>query len=293
MEQASGSTRQERIRAAHDQVGAALERLAVALRQGKPEDLVRYLRFWGSFHRYSYHNAMLILSQKPEATRVAGFHAWRKVGRYVRKGEHGIAILYPRIRAKEDEETGEKERFLSGFGVGYVFDVSATDGAPLPEPPPWRTQGPANAGDVERIADEIRRQGIIVRLGRAAVEERIPGADGVTYREDDALVIAARNDFDPAHTVHTLLHEFAHATLHFGADRPTSREQRELEADAVALAAAAALGYDFTEMTYRYLSGWDATAEALAAVLPRIGRGVQIIIRGLGFADDETQEDAA
>jgi hypothetical protein len=211
---------------------------AEALRQGKPEDLVRYLRFWGSFHRYSYHNAMLILSQNPDATHVAGFHRWRKVGRYVRKGEHGIAILYPRIRAREDEETGEKERFLSGFGVGYVFDVSATDGAPLPEAPAWRTKGPANPGDVERIVDEIRRQGITVRMGRAAVEERIPGADGVTYREGDAVVIAARDDFDPAHTVHTLLHEFAHATLHLGTDRPASREQRELEADAVALAVA-------------------------------------------------------
>jgi antirestriction protein ArdC len=210
MKQASGSTLQGRIHTAHDQVDAALERLAEALRKGKPEDLVRYFRFWGSFHRYSYHNAMLILSQKPDATHVAGFHAWRKVGRYVRKGEHGITILYPRIQAREDKETGEKARLLSGFGVGYVFDVSATDGAPLPEPPAWRTRGPANPGDVQRIADGIGRQGITVRMGRSAVDERMPGADGVTYREGDALAIAARDDFDPAHTVHTLLHEFAH-----------------------------------------------------------------------------------
>jgi antirestriction protein ArdC len=293
MEQAISSNRQDRVRRAHDQVDAALERLAEALRQGKPEDLVSYLRFWGSFHRYSYHNAMLILSQKPDATHVAGFHAWRKVGRFVRKGEHGIAILYARIHAREDLETGEKERRLSGFGVGYVFDVTSTEGATLPEAPAWRTQGPANTGDVERIADEIRRQGITLRMGRAAVEERIPGADGVTYRERDALVIAVRDDFDPAHTVHTLLHELAHATLHFGTDRSASREQRELEADAVALAVAAALGYDFTETTYRYLAGWDATAEGLAAVLPRVGRGVQTILRALGFADEEAPESAA
>jgi hypothetical protein len=81
--------------------------------------------------------------------------------------------------------------------------------------------------------------------------------------------------------------------LHFGPDRPASREQRELEADAVALAAAAALGYDFTETTYRYLAGWDATAEALAGALPRIGRGVQTILRALGLADNETQKNAA
>jgi antirestriction protein ArdC len=287
MEQAISSTRQDRVRTAHDQVDAALERLAEALRQGKPEDLVQYLRFWGSFHKYSYHNAMLILSQKPDATHVAGFQSWRKVGRFVRKGEHGIAILYPRIQAREDVETGETERGLSGFGVGYVFDVTATEGAPLPEPPAWRTEGPANPGDVERIAEEIRRQGITLRMGRAAVEERIREADGVTYRDGGVLVIAVRDDFDPAHTVHTLLHEFAHATLHFGADRPASREQRELEADAVALAVAAALGYDFTETSYRYLAGWDATAEGLAAVLPRVGRGVQSILRALGFADSE------
>jgi hypothetical protein len=121
----------ERLQKAEADVEAALERLAASLRAGKPEDVVEYLRFWGRFTRFSFHNTLLILSQRPSATHVAGFRAWRKVGRFVRKGEKGIAILCPRLRVQEDKKTGEEERFLSGFRVGYVFDEAQTDGEPL------------------------------------------------------------------------------------------------------------------------------------------------------------------
>jgi hypothetical protein len=286
------NTGRERIQKAQADVDAALERLAASLRAGKPDDVVEYLRFWGRFTRFSFHNTFLILCQRPSATHVAGFHAWRRVGRFVRKGERGIAILYPRIKAREDEGTGEKERILSGFGVGYVFDQAQTEGRPAPEPPAWRATGPATPEDVHRIVGALEAAAIPVRLDRFAVEQQAPGADGVTYREGDGLRILVRDDLSEAATVHTLLHEFGHAVLHFGHDRPESRELRELEADATACAVAAALGYDHTAGTYRYLAGWNATAEGLAGALPRIGRGVRTLLRGLGF-DQQDQEDAA
>jgi antirestriction protein ArdC len=288
----STSSGRDRIRKAQADVDAALERLAASLRSGKPEDVIEYLSFWSRFTRFSYHNALLILSQRPTATHVAGFQGWRKVGRFVKKGEKGIAILYPRVKAREDLDTGEKERFLSGFGVGYVFDVDQTDGEPLPQPPAWRATGPARKEDVDRIVAGIEASRIAVRLDRYDVEGRMSGADGVTHREGEGLRIVVRDDLPAAATVHTLLHEWAHAALHFGPDRPESRELRELEADAAACAVAAALGYDHTAGTYRYLATWDATAEGLGRALPRIGRGVRTILRGLGL-EEQGQEEAA
>ena len=91
----------------------------------------------GRFHRYSFNNVLLILMQNPEATHVAGFHAWKKLGRTVKKGESGIAIVAPcRYKKKEENEAGEEESkgyALRGFTVAYVFDIEQTEGEPLPE----------------------------------------------------------------------------------------------------------------------------------------------------------------
>ena len=144
---------------------------------------------------------------------------------------------------------------------------------------------------MDRLSAAIEAYGIPVRIDRGAVEERVPGADGVTYREEEGLRILVRDDLSVAAVVHTLIHEWAHGILHFGGDRPESRELRELEADATACAVAAALGYDHSAETYQYLSGWDATAEGLALALPRIGGAVRTILRGLGF-EQESQEQA-
>lgn len=114
----------------------AIEQLRQALEAGHSERLKEYLAAIARFRRYSLHNVMLIASQKPNATHVAGFHAWHKLGRFVKKGEKGILILAPIIR-KKAETNGEAEPDESSVAVGfratYVFDVSQTDGQPLPE----------------------------------------------------------------------------------------------------------------------------------------------------------------
>ena len=79
----------------------AIEQLITALNEGRSETLTQYLAAIGRFHRYSLRNVMLIASQKPTATHVAGFHAWHKLGRFVKKGEKGILILAPDRSAKE------------------------------------------------------------------------------------------------------------------------------------------------------------------------------------------------
>ena len=105
------------------------------------EDWLHFLTFQSQFYNYSFGNAMLIYTQRPDATFVKGFKAWNQLGRYVKKGSKGIGILCPLIRKvevfKEPKETNvyndkeaekETKKVIAGFRVGYVYDLSDTDG---------------------------------------------------------------------------------------------------------------------------------------------------------------------
>ena len=119
---------------------SALDTLAAQLDAGKSASLTAYLASMARFHRYSANNIFLIHVQRQDATRVAGFSAWRKLGRFVRRGEKGIAILVPMTlrRSRDDLAMASADgrrataRPILGFKPGYVFDVSQTDGEPLP-----------------------------------------------------------------------------------------------------------------------------------------------------------------
>jgi len=106
---------------------------------GKSDTLRAYLKAMGRFHRYSVGNAILIQLQKPGATHVAGFRAWQRLGRNVRKSEHGIAIMAPVVYRREartddsDEDEDAGNEMVTTFKTAYVFDISQTDGKALPE----------------------------------------------------------------------------------------------------------------------------------------------------------------
>src|SRR5688572_14497803 len=112
----------------------SLNELAAMIDQGHSERLTSLLATMARFHRYSLHNVCLIVAQRPTATRVAGFHTWRTLGRWVRKGEKGIAILAPITARRRDEADEDEQRTVVGFRAAYVFDVQQTDGAQLPQP---------------------------------------------------------------------------------------------------------------------------------------------------------------
>ena len=105
----------------------SLKELAVLLQQGRSERLLALLKTMGRFHRYSLHNVCLIVAQRPTATRVAGFHTWRSVGRFVRRGEKGIAILAPIVRRRLEETQEDEPRMVVGFRTAYVFDGLSRD----------------------------------------------------------------------------------------------------------------------------------------------------------------------
>ena len=113
----------------------AIEQLSQALEAGHSEKLREYLAAMARFHRYSLRNVMLIASQRPDATHVAGFHTWKQLGRFVKKGAKGILILAPVVLRKEaesDNREKETERTVIRFRAVYVFDFADTDGKPLP-----------------------------------------------------------------------------------------------------------------------------------------------------------------
>src|ERR1700728_1327766 len=124
----------------HDLITANSELLIEQLQAGKSDALTNYLTAMSRFHNYSFGNVLEIARQMPTATRVAGFWTWKNLGRSVNAGAKGIRILAPivGVKRKKDEEaqkdiTKQNTRTLLGFRNQYVFDVSQTNGADLPE----------------------------------------------------------------------------------------------------------------------------------------------------------------
>lgn len=263
-----------------------LSELNEALRQGRSETLVRYLEMLSRFHAYSLHNVILIASQRPDATKVAGFRTWKKFKRFVKKGEHGIAILAPMVsRCKDNEhqpasDAGGTARVLHGFRVVHVFDVSQTDGEDMPK---FAEIGGEPGEQLAKLEHFVASVGIALRY------EEIPsGALGVSRKGE----IAVRPDLTPAQTFVTLAHEVAHELLH-----PTSKQRgelsksvRETEAEAVAFIVSRAAGIESTGHSADYIQLYDGDDAVLAESLEMVQKTAAQIIRGISD-DSESDEE--
>lgn len=253
----------------------ALARLATALEDGRSESLTQYLAVMARFHRYSFGNILLILAQRPDATRVAGFNAWRDLNRFVRKGEHGIAIFAPmrlRVRADEGaaEQTDEKSRTVLRFRVVHVFDIAQTDGEPLPEPA--RVQGDPSV-HTARLTAYVATCGIV--LERTDVPF---GADGVSTGGR----IAVRPGLSAAEEFAVIVHELAHELLHRGDDRKDfSKTVRETEAEAVAFVVSAAIGLDTSTAASDYIQVYNGDKDTLSRSLDRIQKTASTILSAI------------
>jgi antirestriction protein ArdC len=240
------------------------------------------------FHRYSWGNTLLIAAQRPDATRVAGFHAWLRLGRHVCKGEHGIAILapvVPRLRVVDDD-SGD-ERWVAGrphaFRVAHVFDVSQTDGEELAAPPVTRLEG----GDPSDWYTQLRD--VAHGLEFTVEEDYLPDdVNGDCNHALRRIRIEVRNG--QRQQVKTLAHELGHAILH--ADRAgLSREQAELEAESVAYTVCAGLGIDTSEYSFGYLAVWAGGGEqarrAIAESAQRIQMAAHRVLDAVTPGDEE------
>lgn len=234
----------------------ALAQLAKALSQGKSEALVQYLDTISRFHQYSFRNCILIAVQKPDATFVAGFNRWKDLGRWVKKGEKGIAILAPLVYRKKDAEQSDqppnetedpKVRALRGFKAVHVFDVTQTEGKDLPQLDMTVTGDPGER--LSKLEDIVRSKGIELRY-----EEALDGALGTSHGGR----IAVLSNLPKAETFAVLVHELAHELLHRGDRRKdTTKTVRETEAEAVAYVVCRTFGLQGKSADYIQLYSGD------------------------------------
>lgn len=249
----------------------AFDQLAEALEQGRSLQLLRYLRAMGMFHRYSLANSMLISWQKPEATHVAGFRTWRKLGRYVKRGEKGIAImapvLYRRSKKHQEEKDDKKEdEEVFGYRTVYVFDVSQTDGAPLPE-------CAQAAGDPGLYMDRLKR--LVEAKGiELSYSDNLRTCHG--YSAGGRIVLDSK--LQDAEAFSTLVHELAHELLHQKDDDIRDRTIREVEAEAVAFVVCSGVGLEMSTASSDYIQLYDGNKEHLMESLGRIqGTAAEIL----------------
>lgn len=277
---------------ARQMIDTQLEQLSEALAAGKSEQLQSYLATIAKFHHYSLGNTLLIMCQKPEASQVAGFHKWKELGRSVKKGEKGIAILAPMLLKNREEaqpeqaEDGESEERSLRFRVAYVFDISQTEGEDLPELS--RTAG--DPGDYLH-----RLRGLVEDLDIALeYREDLGGAEGLST----GGLIAIKSGLSPAEEFSTLTHEIAHEWLHKGEKRAeTTKQSRELEAEAVAFVVSQGIGLDAGTASSDYIQLYQGSKESLAASLDAIRSASAMILKALfkdhsGTASSKTASKA-
>jgi antirestriction protein ArdC len=282
-----------------EQAEKGLEALAQQLIATQTTDALKnWLQVAARFHRYSLRNQLLITHQRPDATRCAGFHAWRRLGRSVRKGEHGIAILAPagvgkRIAEVETSDGKTEEQVVSTwqrFRVVYVFDVAQTDGEPLPEHPATNLED-ARPEDLASVENAIRQLCPVVVDPRNPFEPNLLG-----WTDGKSIHVIAEQSAGSRLT--TLLHEAAHFLLHFPTDGGSAgcsrslKNMRELEAEATACATAMALGYEFSRFSAGYLAVYGATPEKLRESLPRIQQATSKLL-DLNLPADTSEVQAA
>jgi len=247
------------LRAKVDSYIKDLAQLTDAARQS--ETMLAFIESCTQFHQYSFNNQLLIKFFSPYATRVAGYKTWVKHNRYVKKGEKGIPILAPCI-SREVKDDESSPMVLKGFKVTYVFDVSQTDGEPLPPMPDWKSK--AVNGELENtLLSYAKAKNIIVTR-----EAQLDDTQG--YSQGGKIVLA------PDAGTKTLVHELAHELLHYG-DQAPSKATKEIEAEAVAYVVCA--HFDLPGLNSpNYLALFDADASKLAARTERIRKAACEII---------------
>lgn len=267
-----------KTRKTEEAVAQAVERLEAGVSQiTDGEEFRRYLQTAARFHHYSANNCLLILMQREDATRVAGYRAWQSIGRQVRKGEKGIRILAPIARKIEDEKTGEEVRTLCGFKTSPVFDISQTDGEELPEAPNPEDLDPEEGAEIAAKVYEGLRGFCEAESVVVEEEQRGCGNYGTYYRKERRIVLnAPLPTFEKATT---LAHELAHHLLHGVQEKErSSKAAREIEAEGVAFVTCAAFGLDTSRFTFAYVATYAGEPEALKAVLERIQKAAQRLI---------------
>lgn len=278
-----------------EKIKAALERIEDSLQAiNTDEDWLRFLCFQAQFYNYSFGNAMLIFSQNPNATYVKGYKAWNKLGRYVKRGSKGLAILAPCIRKVEvfkepenknlyHDEEAEKEirKVVSGFRIAYVYDIADTDGDDSMLP--VLVTGLAGNGEQEK---EIYER----LLGVISKEHYVQEVSGTASKGSfnlETKVISIHGDLEYLQRIKTLLHEYAHLLdFQMHPEDDISRNRRELIAESVAFIVSLRLGLDTSRYSMSYIKSWLKDKEELKIIADSVQKIAYTIITELAESSD-------
>lgn len=237
-----------------------------------------YLRVMARFHRYSFNNTLLIAMQCPGATRLAGFQSWKKFGRHVKKGEKGIKVIAPApykttiTVGKADPHTmqpilgadgkpvkEEKEVVVPRYKVVSTYDVSQTEGKPLPEIASTLT------GSVDSYDDFMAA---LAQVSPVPISFEDISGSAYGYYTTMEKRIAVREGMSQQQTLKTLVHEISHAKLHdVGLSKPKDerpqidRQIMECQAEAVAFVCCEHFGLDSSDYSFGYIAGWSSGRE--------------------------------
>ena len=278
-----------------EKIKAALCRIEEGLATiNTDEDWLKYLKFQSLFYRYSFGNTILIFLQNPEASYVMGYKAWNKLGRYVRKGSKGLAILAPCIKkvetfkepenkAEYHDQEGEKDiqKVLSGFRIAYVFDIADTDGSD--EMLPVLVKG--LSGNTETERDIFIR--LMTVISKEFVVQEVTGTSSKGSYNLESKIISVRSDLEYLQRIKTLLHETAHAyDFEMNPEVDIPRNRRELIAESVAFVVSMRLGLDTTSYTMSYLQSWLKSKEELKTIADTVQKVSYKIINMLAESED-------
>jgi antirestriction protein ArdC len=266
----------DKLAEVHERLTAAIDELVSG------EDWTRFLESSRRLRTYSPNNVLLIMTQRPTATAVAGYRTWQALGYQVRRGEKGIGILAPVVRrqqAKDDDEQDRADpvRILRGFRVVHVFDIEQCDGAPLPDLQPVLLTGDAPAALWDLLTGQIEAAGFTVERGTCH------GANGRTYF--DTHTVRVRDDVEPAQAVKTLAHELAHVLLHNGTEYALGcRGRAEVEAESVAYLILTTAGLEPGAYSFPYVAAWsDGQPELVTTTADRVIGCARRVIDAIGL----------
>lgn len=245
----------------------------------------KYLSCCSKFHSYSLNNTLLILAQKPDATLVAGYNAWRhNFNRHVDKGERGLIILAPvtskitQLMDKADEdgnpildENGDpikEERVINQlrFTTTTVFDISQTSGEPLPSLIHNLT---GSSDEILAFIDSVKNICTIPIDYHSPSKDAVlaGGAKGYYSIAEDRIVL--NMELEDMQIAKTLIHEYSHSILHKKTDKDS--DQREIEAESLAFVLCDHFGIDTSDYSFGYIASYAAQDEAkLKTILSNI-----------------------
>ena len=276
-----GKTQKERIKEITEQLEAGVVEVF------ESDAYKAYLKCMSKFHNYSLNNTLLIALQRPDASLVAGYQAWKRDhGRQVRKGEKGIKIIAPcKYKVELDEQDADGKQKIAeytGFKVATVFDITQTEGKELPAIGVKELTG--DVSDYRKLFNALTEICPVPIFS----EDIQNGAKG--YFSDTERKIVIKSDMSQLQTIKTMIHEMAHEKLHarehLDRDHPVDRRTKEVEAESIAYTICQHYGLNSSDYSFSYVAGWSSGKEVkeLKASLERIRSAADEMITGIDKA---------